>query len=258
MAIIRGGSGLLLVLAMAGTPVRADDKADHAALARVIQQVVAQQVPREFEDRKEWGQTVPIPPGLENAPRRRRIKVGDREEFPDGPWRRTRIWLDDPAKDVQIQVHEVRKIDANKTRLQVEAIVSLHGERQRQQWLRGLPLFDITAQADAVVSVLMDCDVAISLNPKVFPPELVVEPTVAQARLGLKTFTLKQVGRLIKGDTAEKLGHELQGLLEDWLKQKEPEIKELANKAIAKSLKQNKGKFSAESLLKAPVQEKKE
>jgi len=258
MAIIRRKGALLLVLLLAGTPVRADEKADHADLARLIQQMLAQQMPREFEDRKEWGKTVPIPENLANAPLRRRIKVGDREEFPDGPWRRTKVWLDDPAKDLQLRVHEVRKTDANKTRVQVEVILSLHGERQRQQWLKGLPLLDLTVQGDAVVSILMDCDVAITLDTKVFPPALLVEPSVVQTRTSLKSFTLKQIGKLIKGDLAEKLGHELQGMAEDLLKQKEPEIKDKANEAIAKGLKQNKGRITAEALLKAPIQGKKE
>jgi hypothetical protein len=258
MAAIRFSTGLLLVLLLAGMPVRAQQKEDHADLARVIQQVVATQLPREYEDRKEWGKTVPIPENLENARLRRRVKVGDHEEFPDGPWRRTRLWVDDPARDVQIRVQEVRKTDASKTHIRVEAVAALHGERQRQQWLRGLPLLDITAQADAVVSVALECDVAISLNTTAFPPELRVEPRVTQLHIGLKSFTLKQVGKLIKGDLAEKLGHELQGMLEDLLKHKEPEIKEKANEAIARALKQNKGKLSADALLKAPVQDRKE
>src|SRR5262249_35062657 len=117
------------------------------------------------------------------------------------------------------------------------------------QWSRGLLLFDITAQADAVVTVGLDFDVTAKLNVTKFPPELQVEPKVLESRLLLNDFKLRKVGNLLQGEEALRLGNELKGIIQDRLKQHEPEIVEKANVAIAKALKEGKGKISAGSLL---------
>jgi hypothetical protein len=241
----------IVFLTAAPASLHADDNADYADLSRRIHQAIAPQIPKQFEDRSEWGGTVPIPERLRLAGLRTRVKVGDKEEFPHGAWKRTFIWLDDPTKDVQIDVRELRKLEGGPFRLVLDATVALHGERERQQWQRGLKLLAITAQADAVVTIGLEFDVKIALDLAKLPPEVNVEPKVVQSRLLLKEFELRKVGRLIEGDLALQIGDELKGVIQDQMRQREPQVKERANQAIAKALQEGKGKISATSLLKA-------
>src|SRR5439155_2362299 len=126
----------LLSLLMTAPLARAEDKSPNDNLARTIHSLIVPQIPKQHEDRSAWGQTIPIPPDLRRPGlRRTMIKVGDRMELPQGPWSRTKVWFDDPARDVEIRVVEKRKLDDGKTRLVREATIRLHGERQRQQWL---------------------------------------------------------------------------------------------------------------------------
>lgn len=231
----------------------AEEKPDYAEFSKLLQQAVTAQMPKQFEDRSSWGKTIPIPDKLRLSGLRTRVKVGDKEELPHGHWKRTRVWVDDPAKNVQIQVRDVRKVDAKNTRVQVAATVALHCERERQQWSKGLLLIGLLVQADATVNVALDCDVAISLNTNKFPPELQIEPKVVDCQLNLKEFELIRVGKLIEGKEARELGNELKDILKQLIRLYEPDVQERANKAIAKSLKEGKGSISAEMLLKAGV-----
>jgi hypothetical protein len=234
----------------------AEEKPDNTEFSKLIHQAVIAQAPKQYEDRSSWGKTIPIPDKLRLPGLRTRVKVGDKEELPHDHWKRTRVWVDDPAKNIQIQVRDVRKVDDKITRVQVEATVALHAERERQQWSKGLHLFSLTVRADATVGVTLDCDVAITLNTSKFPPELKIEPKVADCQLELKEFDLIRVGKLIEGADARELGNELKDILKQLIRLYEPDVKERTNQAIAKGLKEGKGAISAESLLKAGVSPK--
>lgn len=244
--------GMILLAAPAA---RAEDKPEYTDLARLIHSTLVPQVPRQYEDRTDWGKTIPLQANL-RLPRVRRtiIQVGDRMETPHGPWKRTKVWLDDPARDLQVRVVELRNAGKDKARLALEATINLHGERERQGWRNGLMLLDLTVQADAVVTVALDAEVTISINSKKFPPEVTVEPKVLQSRLELKRFDLNRIGPVLLGNKeARDLGEELRGALQELLKQYEPQVTQKANEAIAQGLKDGKAKLSPQTLLKLNI-----
>lgn len=230
-----------LSLVCGTSPVRAEDKPDYSSFARRIQEAIVARMPRQFEDLSEWGKTIPLPADV-RFPRLRRtaVKVGDHYEVPHGIWTRTRVWINDPAKSLQIQIRDSRKIDKNTTRLRVDATVAFQGQRERQRWVKGVSLFDISADADAVVAIGLDCDVKVAFDTSKFPPALRIEATVVKAQLALKEFNVRRVGPVVVVEQGE-LGEELKRTLQERLKTYEPQVKEYANRAIAESLKGGKG-----------------
>lgn len=227
------------------------EKPDFTELSKKIQQEVLPQIPKSWEDTSEWGQTIPVHNKL-SAPKLTRVvlKKDGKDEFPHGGWKRTKITFDDPAKDVKIEVRDLKKVEGNLYRLQVDSTVSVHSARQMQQWKNGFKLLDITAYADVVVTVALECDVKATLKFGKFPPEIEVEPKVVESKILLKEFHLRRVG-IIEGPLVQDLGKELKGFIQAQLTAKEPEVRETANKAIAKGLKDGKVSFPATSLLKS-------
>jgi hypothetical protein len=238
-------------------------KKDYNALSQMIQKSVVSQLPKEFKSQTGWGETVPIPPGgLRRMSRRQTVPVGDHEELPHGQWRKTRAWIDDPARDVTIQVRELKPAPNNSYRLTLGADASLHVDTEVQQWQRGLLVVDLKALADTRVGIALDCDVNLTLG-KGFPPDVKVEPKVTSLKADLKDFTLRRgearrqrLAVAIEGEAATKLGNEFKGTLQDLLHSAEPKIAERINEAIARSLREGKGTFSAAALLKALSKEK--
>src|SRR4051794_38677569 len=124
------GSKVLLVgsavwLLLAPPCARPGEMPAQADLAERIHKSVTAKMPREYEDHSGWGRTIPLPPTL-RFPRLRRtfVKVGDHYELPDGTWRRTRVWVNDPDRDLRIRVPEVCKVGKHRTRLLVEATLA--------------------------------------------------------------------------------------------------------------------------------------
>jgi hypothetical protein len=259
----------MTVLVFAGlvSAQQPDDKApvDYDELSRLIHKVVVAQVPKVIEDDSGWGQTVAIPEKL-RLPKLQRtfIKVGDRWEVPHGFWRKVKASLPEPAKNVQIQVRDLKSAGPGAIKLTVDADIALRGWAEAQHWRNGLALVGFIAEADAVIGLNLVCDVAIAVDTKKFPPDVKVTPKVAELKTDLREFSLREVKmrRLavtLEGEAAREAGNQFKGLLQQLMRNHEPKVKELANEAIARSLREGKGNLSAEAMLKLfgmPVKEK--
>lgn len=246
----RCGAALLTLLA--GIVVGAADEPnpppktelkDYTEFSKFLHKLVTAKVPKEAENRSQWGKTIPIPPKLRlpNA-KRTIIRVGDHDEVPNGPWRRLKVWIDDPNKDVTIRVRDFSKLDAKTYRLSLEADASVHGEGEAQRWVNGIMLARVQAQADSAFNLAMDVDVSASLNTNVFPPELKIEPKVSTCKVTVKEFVIRKIGDIpIEGDIAKQFGIDLREYCQQLATTFEPQVKERINEGITQGLKEGKG-----------------
>lgn len=235
-------------------PVRAEEPDANAEVAKLLKKFIGEKLPKPFvfEDASDWGKTVPDPGNLRPTRLRRTVvQVGDRMEFPNGIWTRTKVVVADPNRDVDIRIPAFRKVDDKKIDLQVEATVRLVGEREFKPWRYGIGLPGVDVQADVMVVITLDCDVAIKVLKDKFPPEIEVAPTVRNVRLDVKDFAVRRIGPVaFLGDTLKSVSDDLRGFIEGMIKAKEPDAKDFANKAIFQVLQDGKAKLSLADLLK--------
>jgi hypothetical protein len=230
-------------------------KSDYTEFSRLLQNLAVSKIPKMYEDASGWGQTVPIPEKLRLPGLRKLVRVGNRMELPHGLWRKVKVWMKDPAKDLKISVRDVKRLDRKTVRLSVAADATFGTAVQAQLWQKGLALPGFTGQADATISVYVDCDVAMELAAGKFPPELKVEPKVANLKMDLREFNLNEVatlrlGTVLEGERAKEFGNQYKNILQDLMHSAEPTVKDYANDAIGKSIKEGKGTLSAGTLLK--------
>ena len=218
--------------------------------------MVVKELPKEFEDRSGWGQMVPLTEKLlfPNLPRTR-VRIGDKEGYPNGLWKKYKVRINDPAKDLKINVREFSKVDPKTYRLALDSEIAFAGDGEVQNWQKGLPLGKVSAQADALLGLGMAFDIGVTLNTKKFPPEVNIEPKLTDLRIDLKDFILRRVANpttniALEGEAAKNFGDDWKDSLKSLIKNFEPEIKNRANDAIAQSLKEGKGNISAASLFK--------
>jgi hypothetical protein len=237
------------------TPAPSEREAATAELSRLIHDAVAAKLPRVHEIDGGWGHTAPLPERL-RAPRLRRtvVQVGDKMEAPDGPWRKFRLRVDDPDRDLKVRVLGLKRIDATTYRLSVRTDVALAAEADVQRWRNGVKLADLTAKADVSLRVLLECDLSAKLDPKKLGA-VALQPEVTKLTLDLKDFTPRRVtfhraGVDVEGPALEGLGDELREPLQELLRSAEPEAKKRAGEALAKALKEPKGPITPAALLK--------
>lgn len=240
------GCWTLLMAALATQAAPA--KPEFAELENLLKQIVVAQLPKVHEDRSKWGGTIPVPDKkIAFKKLRKKIETERGNELPHGTWKRSKLWVDDPNRDVKITVYEFRSVDGKKSMLRVGALIAAHGEIEQQNWSRGIRLLDLIVRADSKVAIVLECDVATMLKANGIWPELALEPTVKSCKIDLVDFRLKRVG-VIEGKMAEQLGQELEEVLKRLVRRYEPKIVEKANAAIAKSLRDGKNSIGLASL----------
>jgi hypothetical protein len=223
-----------------------------ADLARLIHKAVVAKLPKAFEDNSGWGRTVPLPE-MPRRPRLRRtvVEVDGRMEVPDGPWRKLRLRVDDPDRDLQVRVHSLKRVDAA-YRLTLEADAFLRTEADVQHWRNGLLLADVTARADVLLNVFVECDLA----PRLSAAGLRLEPAIQELRLNLKRIipgrvSFHRAGLSVEGEALRSLEEEIKEALQAALRAKEPEVKLRAGEALARGMKEGKGPVTPAEVLKA-------
>jgi len=263
MNIVKSLGSLLSLLAVLG--VAAGDNKDKAAklpaqadyteFSKMIQKLIAGKIPRMVEDTSGWGQSVPVPEKLRFPGLRTTVRVGNRMELPHGLWRKVKVSMKDPDKDLRIWVRDVKRLNPKTVRVSVESQATFGTAVQAQLWQRGLALPGFAGKADATIAVFVDCDVVMELVTSKFPPELKVEPKVANLKMDLRDFNLKEIsllrlGKVLEGERAKETGNQYKGILQDLMHAAEPTVKDYANDAIAESIKEGKGTLSAGALFK--------
>lgn len=227
-------------------------KSAYADFSKLLHKMVVPQVPRFFEDSSGWGGSIPVPPDLRFPKLRTYIKVGDRIEVPHGIWKKFRIWVDDPSKDVRVELRDFKKTKDGGFRLQIDVDALGHGAAEVKPWQKGLGLPAVTGEADFVVGLKLDVDVKLTLDTSKFPPDVGVEPWIVSSKLELKEINLKRIGSIIsiEGEPAFNLGNDMKGLVNSLLQQYEDDITDRVNVGISESLKKGKGALSTGDLLK--------
>ncbi|MSQ93893.1 MAG: hypothetical protein EXR98_04970 [Gemmataceae bacterium] len=247
---ITGLIALLTILPLSLPAQEAKPKQDYTEFSKLLHSMLVKQLPKKVEDNSGWGQRIEVPLNLPFPRLRTIFKVGERYEAPHGAWRRFKGKIEEPSKNLKIVVKDFKQLNPTTYRVVVDADVTaaIHGEWQ--QWQKGILLIGAEGIADVNVTAAVVCEVGVSLDLKVFPPELKLEPKVAELGLNFVDFKVRG-GPYIKGDFGDNLRNDLKDAARKMLKSQEPAIKVYANQALTQSLKEGKGDISAAAILKA-------
>ncbi|MBN1851353.1 MAG: hypothetical protein JW829_01465, partial [Pirellulales bacterium] len=110
--------GLAASLAIAGASIASDPiptpsasyPPDHPTkqLADSLTELLREAIPREYERKKDWGQTKRIPVGIQNTGHGLRLRIRKREkEVNHGIWKHYRISMIHPEENLQVQIENL-------------------------------------------------------------------------------------------------------------------------------------------------------
>jgi hypothetical protein len=246
-------AGVLLcpLFVWAGDPPAPEaPKADYAEFSKLVHKFVVDGTPKPIEHRDGWGATIPHTEKLILPRLRTYLKDGDRVVLPHGAWKRLKVQLEDPARDLVINVKDFKYAGGKNYRLDLDADVVLRTDGEWQQWQKGLLLVGVEGVADAYLHVSIGADIGVELDFKTFPPGVKIHPKVTDLGLDLQDIRLRG-GPIFTGEKGERLASDIKGLLRAAVKVAEPKVKDLANEAIAQSIQKGRGALSAGEMVKA-------
>lgn len=221
------------------------------SLTAIVQQLVAESLPRQFTDEKKWGKTTKVVNGLKIEHDGDGIKIRKHtHEVNDGLWEEYRAELIDPQNQLQIRVESVRNSGPNQTSLQLFLAARLHGEARLEQWKDGIKLLNMNTEANCKIEARLDMELRWHWQPGALFGDMSVEPKVTGADLKLVDFDLQKVSKL-QGWAARELGDGLKHTIARQLHREEPKLVEKLNAAIQK--KQSRLHFSPDAAVSGGV-----
>jgi hypothetical protein len=184
-------------------------------LSRWVRWFALKNLPPNIEDNRKWGKQKKVYDGVDMQWDGLRLDTKRRWKMVDhGTWTRYFIEFIDPANKLDIRVLSLESRNGGKgfaTRLKVIAPLKIFA--RVSQFQRDVQLISVSIDADATVALAVDLEVAIRVNPLVFPPDVAFQPKATSAEVELLDFEMHRLSR-IHGDVAEWLGQGIRKVLD--------------------------------------------
>ena len=180
--------------------------------------MIADAIPREYERKKDWGRTKEITTGLRSSGNFFKFDIHRTKcTVNDGVWKHYRATLVEPEKNLLVRIENLRSLEAGKIAFTLFVSTKLHGWGRAKVYESGVHLIALEAEADATVSLWLDCEIALETTPASFLTGVAVRPHVTKARMSLDEFRLTRISD-VSGPVVRELGDGIKGLIQDELK----------------------------------------
>ena len=214
-----------------------------------ITNLVRQQLPEDYEKRKNWGHTAKSFDGVSIKVEDGRIKTHRKyEQKNDGEWQMYRVKLKDPEEKFNINIANIRKLPNGKVGLEITVVASLEVFGRQSLWQHGVQLYSLSAEADARVRLWASAEIATHMDLTRFPPDISLDPQITAARLEIPDFRMRRIGEF-HGPVVRSLSHATREALESKLEEDNQKIVDKLNRAIDKQ--EKKLKLSLADVLKS-------
>jgi hypothetical protein len=242
----------VVVLAVARTTavIAADDEttvsASDSGLSGLVTHLVREQLPHEYEKKKNWDQTKEIFDGWRVSRDGLRVSTKRKTRAVNhGTWTMYRIRLTRPG-EFSIRITNLRRLADGRAGFDAEISAPLEVFGRLSQWNLGVQLVSLSADCDARAKLTASLAVRLKLDSSgKLVPDVLIEPEIVSARLELDDFRLRRLSQA-HGPLVKLMGKEAREVIEDELAERNGELAAKLNRQIAK--KQDKLRLSLSDL----------
>ena len=202
-------------------------------IGRLVIPLIKEAVPREFEGEKDWGKTKKITTGVRSEGNFFRFDIhSKRSEVNDGVWKKYRVTLVEPDKNLEIRVDDLHRLDSGKYALKLFVAAKAHGWARAVVYEHGVHIISLEAEGDTAIRLWLDAEIDVAkVESSTFIPGVELRPVVTEARLKFDDFKLKRISD-VRGAVAKELGDLLRKELEKQLSG--PKLVDRLNRAFQK------------------------
>jgi hypothetical protein len=229
----------IVILAVGpASPANSDDPDDSFTPSPEFQEwitsIVRQQLPDDYEKRKNWGHTARTFDGVSIKIEDGRLKTHRKyKQANDGQWQMYRVKLKNPEEKFEVRIANIRKLPDAKIGMEITAAASLEVFGRQSQWEHGVQLYSLSAEADARVRLWAQAEVATQMNLTRFPPDISLDPEITAATLEIPDFRIRRLGEF-HGPLVRSLSHATREALEEKLVEDNEKLVAKLNRAIHK------------------------
>ena len=193
---------ILLLLCLAGALAPDATKAQQPAsasaangfapdvISEVAARIIAAEIPREYERSKDWGRTKEVTTGLRSSGNFFKFDIHrKRSEVKDGVWKKYRLTLVEPEKNLVVSIENLRTLESGRIALTLNVAAKLHAWARIKVYESGVHIIAVEAEGDTKVRLSLDANLGVrSVMSKSYLPGVVIDPVVTDARLTFEEF----------------------------------------------------------------------
>lgn len=196
-----------LVKASAGPALSTFTGVTPEMVAQLVTPLIAEAVPREFEGKKDWGKTKNVTTGLRSEGNFFRFDIhSKKKEVNDGIWKKYRVTLIEPDKNLELRVDNMHRLESGKYVLTLFVAAKVHGWARAVVYEHGVHVISLEAEGDTAIRLWVDAEVGVeTVESSTFIPGLELRPVVTDARLKFDDFKLTRISD-VRGAVAKELG----------------------------------------------------
>jgi hypothetical protein len=207
-----------MLKAMAGPSLASLTGITPEVVAQLVTPLIAEAVPREFEGKKDWGKTSKVTTGLRSEGNFFKFDIhSTKSEVNDGIWKKYRVTLIEPEKNLEIRIDDMHRLESGKYALTLFVAAKVHGWARAVVYEHGVHVISLDAEGDTAIRLWVDAEVGVeTVQSSTFIPGLELRPVVTDARLKFDDFKLTRISD-VRGSVAKELGELLRKELQNQL-----------------------------------------
>jgi len=222
-----------IVQAPAGPALTALTGVTPELVGQILGPIIAESIPREFKGSKDWGKTSRITSGVRSSGNFFDFNIHRKtSEVNDGVWKKYRLTLVEPEKNLTVRIDNLHSIDNGKYALTLFVAAKVHGWARTAVYESGVHIISLEAEGDTSVRLWIDADVTFdTVKSTTFIPGVELKPVVTDAKLKFDDFKLTRISD-VRGTVAHEMGIFLREAIEKELKG--PKLVEKLNRSLQK------------------------
>jgi hypothetical protein len=187
-------------------------------VAQLVTPLIAEAIPREFEGKKDWGKTREVTRGLHSDGNFFNFDIHrEKKEVNDGVWKKYRVTLVDPDKNLDVRIDNLQQQESGKYTLTLFLAAKVHAWAKVVVYKQGLRVLSLEPEGDTSIRLWVDAEVGVeTVQSSSFIPAIELQPVVSDARLKFDDFRLTRIGD-VHGDIAKEIGELLRKELQKQL-----------------------------------------
>lgn len=205
------------------------------ALAEMAKDAVLKSIKPEYDKEENWGHQKEIVDGYHWQQRADGWHlVQQKKKVNDGMWRRYRVKIDKPEKNLKLRFTPPEPAPNGGTAFQAFLTARLWAEGVQEQWVLGVKGLNFHVEGFATIRARLDIVVNVQPIEGASFGTIEVLPQVTDVNLELVDLTLTKVD-LFHGDAARELGRMMKDIVAGEMKKREPEVAKKINAQIQKN-----------------------
>lgn len=198
------------------------EKDQGASINQQLTELGLKYLPPNYDDEKKWGKSKEF---------KTLIPRSDPLVLNHGTWRKYHVVPVNPQDHFRIRLNNLRN-EKGKVHFTLECDCRLQLEARQAKWVRGVQLYSVNAEADADVTLALDCQLKIGFDWKT-EPVMVIEPKIENADITIHQFRIHRVSK-VGGEFAQQVTRAARDWLDDHEEKNEAKLVDKINRQIEK------------------------